>query len=74
VNPKTKRGSTFLLGPITGREEQMDVDIEYFAGGYRTPNGFAVGPDQEMIVLDNQGVFNPSNEFIRLTQGGFYGH
>ncbi|MDB4383667.1 cytochrome c [bacterium] len=74
VNPKTKRGSTFLLGPITGREEQKDVDIEYFSGGYRTPNGFAVGPNQEMIVLDNQGVFNPSNEFIRLTQGGGYGH
>ncbi|MDA7887182.1 hypothetical protein N9B29_02085 [bacterium] len=55
VNPKTKRGSTFLLGPITGREEQKDVDIEYFSGGYRTPNGFAVGPNQEMIVLDNQG-------------------
>ena len=74
VNPKTKRGSTFLLGPITGDEKPEDVDINYYAGGYRTPNGFSVGPDQEMIVLDNQGVFNPSNEFIRLTQGGFYGH
>ena len=74
VNPKTKRGSTFLLGPITGSETPDKVDISYFAGGYRTPNGFAVGPDQEMIVLDNQGVFNPSNEFIRLTQGAFYGH
>ncbi|MFT6863122.1 MAG: mono/diheme cytochrome c family protein/glucose/arabinose dehydrogenase [Akkermansiaceae bacterium] len=74
VNPKTKRGSTFLLGPITGKEKSDDVEISYFAGGYRTPNGFALGPDQEMIVIDNQGVFNPSNEFIRLTQGAFYGH
>jgi len=74
INPKTKRGSTILLGPITGSESASDVDISYFAGGYRTPNGFAVGPDQEMIVVDNQGVFNPSNEFIRLTQGAFYGH
>ncbi|MEJ6580038.1 MAG: cytochrome c [Akkermansiaceae bacterium] len=74
VNPKTQRGSTFLLGPITGTETPDKVDISYFSGGYRTPNGFAVGPDQEMIVLDNQGVFNPSNEFIRLTQGAFYGH
>lgn len=74
VNPKTKRGSTFLLGPITGTEKPGEVDISYFAGGYRTPNGFAIGLDQEMIVLDNQGVFNPSNEFIRLTQGAFYGH
>ena len=74
VNPKTKRGSTFLLGPITGSEKPSEVDISYYAGGYRTPNGFAVGDDNEIIVVDNQGVFNPSNEFIRLTQGGFYGH
>jgi len=74
INPKTKRGSTFLLGPINGSEKPGDVDISYYAGGYRTPNGFAVGPDQELIVIDNQGVFNPSNEFIRLTRGGFYGH
>ena len=74
VNPKTKRGSTFLFGPITGSEASADVDISYYAGGYRTPNGFSVGPDQEIIVLDNQGVFNPSNEFIRLTRGAFYGH
>ena len=74
VNPKTKRGSTFLLGPITGSEKADQVDISYFAGGYRTPNGFAVGPNNEMIVTDNQGVFNPSNEFIRLTRGAFYGH
>jgi len=74
VNPKTHRGSTFLLGPITGREKPDAVDINYFAGGFRTPNGFGVGADGTMIVVDNQGVFNPSNEFIRLTQGGFYGH
>ena len=74
VNPKTKRGSTFLLGPITGTEKASEVDISYYAGGYRTPNGFAVGDENEIVVVDNQGVFNPSNEFIRLTQGGFYGH
>ena len=50
------------------------VDEDGFAGGYRTPNGFNVGPNGEIIVTDNQGVFNPSNEFIRLTEGAFYGH
>lgn len=74
INPKAKRGSTFLLGPITGTEAPGQVDISYVAGGYRTPNGFAVGSDNELIVVDNQGVFNPSNEFIRLTSGAFYGH
>lgn len=74
VNPKTLRGSTFLFGPITGEEKAEDTDIEYVAGGYRTPNGFGVGAEDALIVVDNQGVFNPSNEFIRITPGGFYGH
>jgi len=74
VNPKTKRGSTFLLGPITGSETAETVEIRYVAGGYRTPNGLAVGPGGEIIVMDNQGVFNPSNEFIRVQKGAFYGH
>lgn len=74
VNPKTHRGSTYMLGPITGTEKAEDVDIEYLAGGYRTPNGFSVASDGTPIVVDNQGVFNPSNEFIRVTKGGFYGH
>ena len=74
INPKTKRGSTFLLGPITGSESPDAVSMSYVAGGYRTPNGFALGADGEMVVTDNQGVFNPSNEFIRLTPGAFYGH
>ncbi len=74
INPKTKRGSTFFLGPITGKEMPNDVDISYYAGGFRTPNGIGTGPSNEIIVTDNQGVFNPSNKFIRLEKGGFYGH
>jgi cytochrome c551/c552 len=74
VNPKTKRGSTFLLGPVTGSENSRDVDISYIAGGFRTPNGLGSGLDGEIIVTDNQGIFNPANEFIRLTQDSFYGH
>ena len=74
VNPKVRRGSTFLLGPVTGKESPAQVDISYVAGGFRTPNGFAVGPKGEIIATDNQGVFNPSNEFLRLTPGAFYGH
>lgn len=74
VNPKTKRGSTFLLGPITGTETPEQVDISYYAGGYRTPNGIGMGADDEIIVTDNQGIFNPSNEFLRLSKGSFHGH
>jgi cytochrome c2 len=74
VNPKTRRGSTFLFGPITGKENATDVDIKYIAGGYRTPNGIGSGENQSLIVVDNQGVFNPANELIRITPGSFYGH
>lgn len=74
VNPKTRRGSTFLLGPVSGSEKPEEVDIEFVAGGYRTPNGFGIGEKQSLIVVDNQGVFNPANEFIRVRPGSFYGH
>lgn len=43
VNPKTHRGSTFLLGPVTGTETATEVDISYVAGGFRTPNGLPPG-------------------------------
>ncbi|MGB0993849.1 MAG: hypothetical protein ACPG32_15445, partial [Akkermansiaceae bacterium] len=67
-------GSTFTLGPITGSEKPEEVDISYIAGGFRTPNGIGSGSNNEIIVTDNQGVFNPANKFIRIEQGGFYGH
>jgi len=73
-NPKVNRGSTFLLGPITGEETAESVDLTYISGGFRTPNGLEVGPDNEVYVADNQGVSNPSNELIRLEKGAFYGH
>ena len=64
INPLTRRGSTFVLGPITGDETAKDVEIQYLAGGFRTPNGFNIGPDGEIIVADNQGVFNPSTRLL----------
>jgi len=73
-NPKVNRGSNFILGPITGSETADTLELEYFAGGFRTPNGIEVGPENEVYVADNQGVFNPSNELIRIQPGSFYGH
>ena len=66
--------STFILGPITGAETKDSVKIDYISGGYRTPNGIAVGEDNAVYVTDNQGIFNPQGKLIRLEQGGFYGH
>lgn len=73
-NPKVHRGSTFIFGPVTGNETADSIEIEYLAGGYRTPNGIEVGPDNEVWVTDNQGIFNPANELIRVEKGKFYGH
>jgi len=73
-NPKVKRGSTFVIGPVTGSEDPKDITVDYLAGGYRTPNGFTIGPDGVAYMTDNQGIFNPSNEFNRINQGDFFGH
>ncbi len=73
-NKDVHRGSTFIYGPVTGSEAPEDASLEYLAGGFRTPNGIEVGPDNEVLVADNQGIFNPSNKLIRLTPGSFYGH
>ena len=74
VNKDVKRGSTFIIGPISGSETKDSVKIDYIAGGYRTPNGIAVDDDNAVYVTDNQGIFNPANKLIRLEQDGFYGH
>ncbi len=73
-NKDVKRGSTFIFGPVTGTEKPESVSLDYLGGGYRTPNGLEVGPDNEVYVADNQGIFNPSNKLLRLTPGSFYGH
>ena len=73
-NTDVHRGSTFYFGPVTGTEAPSQIKLEYLAGGFRTPNGVEVGPNNEVYVADNQGIFNPSNELIRIKPGSFYGH
>ncbi len=73
-NPEVHRGSNFILGPVDGKETPNSVKLEFLAGGFRTPNGIEIGPDNAVWVVDNQGVFNPSNELIRIEKGKFYGH
>lgn len=73
-NPSVHRGSTFTLGPINGKEDASSVKLDFLAGGYRTPNGIGIGGDNAVWVTDNQGIFNPSNELIRVEKSKFYGH
>ena len=49
-------------------------DVEFLAGGFRTPNGLGVGPGGGLYVADNQGAWLPSSKFIRVQEGEFYGH
>ena len=44
-----------------------------FACGFRTPNGMALGPDDELFVTENQGNWVPSSKFTRVSKGKFYG-
>ena len=73
-NKKVKRGSTFTLGPITGKETAQSIRLDYIAGGYRTPNGIYVDNNSDIYVTDNEGIFNPVHKFLKLKQGSFYGH
>ena len=61
------RGSIVKIDATTGA-------AEYIAGGLRTPNGLAVGPDDELFVTDNQGAWLPANALYHVRPGHFYGH
>lgn len=47
---------------------------ETVATGFRAPNGLTVGPNDEIIVSDNQGQWIPSSKLSLIRPGGFYGH
>jgi hypothetical protein len=47
---------------------------EVIATGFRAPNGLFLGPQDEIIVSDNQGQWVPSSKLNLVRPGGFYGH
>lgn len=61
------RGTCFRVDLDTAR-------IEYLAGGFRTPNGIGLGPDNGIFVSDNQGAYLPASKLIHMQPGRFYGH
>ena len=46
----------------------------YYAGGFRTPNGVSEGPENSIIIADNQGSWNPASSLTIVKSGLFYGH
>lgn len=60
-------GSLWRVDPATGA-------FEVFADGFRTPNGFCVGPEDQIFLADNQGSWLPASRLDHVEHGGFYGH
>jgi hypothetical protein len=46
---------------------------EVFATGLRAPNGFGMGPHDEVVFSDNQGHWTPVCRINLAKKGGFYG-
>ena len=61
------RGSVMKIAKDTG-------EVEYVAGGLRTPNGIGWGADGGMYVTDNQGMHVPTSKLVRVEEGAFYNH
>ena len=65
-NPEN-RGTLMKINAKTG-------EIEYIAGGLRTPNGVGIGPKGIVLAPDNQGDFKPSNGiYVSRGKGEFFG-
>ncbi|WP_036966203.1 family 16 glycoside hydrolase [Promicromonospora kroppenstedtii] len=65
--PAENRGTAIKVDRETG-------EVEFVAGGLRTPNGMVKGPDGELFVMDNQGAWLPSSKLVHIEQGKFFNH
>lgn len=65
--PAENRGTTITVDRETG-------EVDYVAGGLRTPNGMGWGPGGELFVMDNQGGWLPSSKLVQIEQDRFFNH
>jgi glucose/arabinose dehydrogenase len=65
--PATLHNGTLMRLPPDGSR------IEVVASGLRHPNGFAIGPKDEMAFADNQGNWLPTSVLHMIRPGGVYG-
>ncbi len=69
------RGKDNRQAPLRGSVVRVQIDTgetEIVAGGLRTPDGIGLGPENSLLVTDNQGEWLPANKLIHVQQGGFY--
>src|SRR5690606_15284594 len=67
--PAPNRGTTIAVDRETG-------EIEFLAGGLRTPNGIGWGGPEgdDLFVMDNQGDWLPSSKLVHIKPGRFFNH
>ena len=64
-------------GQTPGTAIKIDRDtwqVSTVAGGLRTPNGIAFGPENGIFVNDNQGAWLPSSKMVQIKQDRFFNH
>lgn len=61
--------------PSQGKLLRVGADgrATVFASGFRTPNGISLGPDNELVITDNQGDWLPASKLVIVREGDFYG-
>ncbi len=69
TNPQgsVNRGTTIKVNKATG-------DVSYVASGLRTPHGIGWGPEDSVLVTDNQGDWLPASKLVHVKQGRFFNH
>ncbi|WP_166851004.1 family 16 glycoside hydrolase [Isoptericola sp. BMS4] len=65
--PAENRGTSIKVDRDTG-------EVTYVAGGLRTPNGMAFGPEGDLFVTDNQGAWLPASKLVHVKQDRFFNH
>jgi cytochrome c len=69
------RGTHNRQAPLRGSVIKVHIDTgetEFVAGGLRSPDGIGVGPEDSILITDNQGEWLPGNKLIHLAQDAFY--
>ncbi len=59
---------TIIRVPVQGG------DYEVYAEGIRMPNGLGLGPDNSIVITENQGVWRPASVINHIQQGKHYGY
>jgi hypothetical protein len=70
---KCGQGTKFALQGAVVRVSSDGATHEFFATGFRTPNGMGILPDGRITVSDNQGNWMPASKISLIKRGGFYG-